>query len=367
MPNLNSRSDVPGVDSPVDGVAAQQKVATNMDLIAAQTPPEFVINVGDSFYPGSIVEHCDGLSASVDNSKIPQQFQSTFEDIYNSEHMAHAEWHSVLGNHDYGGVCVQMGWPQQIFYTWNQVSTRWVMPGQYYSRQFRFAKNGDDWSEEDIIIDVFFLDSNHADVGTQDANHDMCAEQGNTDDTFYCSGFITPNTCAGTDLWGSAATCDSFFKDLWDTQMTWLAEGLDKSTADWQFIVTHFPPSYGTLQELTPLYETYGVDLVMAGHSHFQQVNYKNPSASFDPGDTAWVISGGGGGVTSDGLPLENGDDDMYGFMDMMVTKDQLTINAYSHGQVDGAPILRPIGKTVTPRARGNATSATPMLQAVTV
>lgn len=364
MPNLGSRGDVVGIDSPVDGVAAQQLVATNMDIIASQNAPEFVMNVGDNFYPGSIIEHCDGLGSSVDTHTIPQQFQSTFEDVYNSAHMANKEWMSVLGNHDYGGVCVQMGWPQQVFYTWNQVSKRWVMPAQYYSRNIRFSKNGDDWSDEDYTIDVFFLDSNHADVGTQDMDHDMCAIEGNTGiDKVggYCEPYLG-GTCNGTQLWGDAATCDNYFSTLWADQMTWLADGLDKSTADWQFIVTHFPAYHPRLVELVPLVEQYGVDFVMVGHSHQQQVNYGQPAAPrtnpYGP-ETAWVISGGGGGVTGDGLPLENGDDSIYGFMDVKITKDKFTIFPYSHGQVDGAPLLRPPagGTEVTPRARSPPSS----------
>merc|ERR1719276_309888 len=165
-----------------------------------------------------------------------------------------------------------MGWPQQIYYTWNQVHTRWVLPAQYYSRKIRFSKDGTaDWDEEDFTVDMFFLDSNHADAGTNDPNHDMCCDKGNSDDTHYCSGFLGPNNdsaCAGTPLWGGSFTiCGNYFKNMWAEQMVWLEDKLDKSTADWQMIVTHFPPSYPTLQELTPLVEKYGVDLIMAGHS----------------------------------------------------------------------------------------------------
>merc|ERR1711862_734411 len=100
----------------------------------------------------------------------------------------------------------------------------------------------------------------------------MCANKGNTDDGFHCGGFITPShSCPGTDLWHDSASCINFFRTMWSDQMAWLEDGLSKSTADWQFIVTHFPANYPTLHELNPLYEKYGVDLVMSGHSHLQQ------------------------------------------------------------------------------------------------
>jgi hypothetical protein len=344
---------------------AQQRVAVGMDSIAAQTPPEFVVSVGDHFYPGGIVEHCNGVGSTYDFTTIPHQFNTTFENVYNSTHMVDKEWMGVLGNHDYGGVCVNMGWPQQIYYTWNQVSRRWVLPAQYYYRNLRFSKDGSaDWDEEDFSIDMFFLDSNQADSGTRDPNHDMCADRGNSDTTFYCDVFLGDDNkgdCAGTPgLWGSEETCDGYFQQMWRDQLVWLENLLDQSTADWQMIVTHFPPSYHTLRELTPLVEKYGVDLIMAGHSHLQQVWYQQAYIDYDIGDTAWVISGGGGGVSSEGPPIEDyskpcvgegwdqvcdratGNDDQYGFMDMVITKDHLSIRPYSWGKTaDGSQIMR--------------------------
>merc|ERR1712070_1125256 len=221
----------------VEGIddEAQQRVAASMDAIAAATPPEFVVSVGDHFYPGGIVEHCNGVGSSYDFTTIPHQFATTFENVYNSTHMVGKEWMGVLGNHDYGGVCVNMGWPQQIYYTWNQVSKRWVLPAQYYYRNLRFSKNGtDDWDDEDFSIDMFFLESNHADAGTGDEGHDICAKKGNTDNSYYCAGLLGEDNagdCQGTPgLWGSADTCSGYFHQLWRDQMVWLEDLLDKST-----------------------------------------------------------------------------------------------------------------------------------------
>lgn len=183
-PMKNRGQHVEGVDD-----NAQQRVAAAMGRIAADSPPEFVVSVGDHFYPGGIAEHANGLSSEYDTTTIPNQFEYAFEKIYNSTDMADAEWMGVLGNHDYGGVCVNMGWPQQVFYTWNEISKRWVLPAQYYSRNLRFSKDSsDDWSDEDFSIDIFFLDSNHADSGTRDERHDMCAKRGNTDESYHCGG-----------------------------------------------------------------------------------------------------------------------------------------------------------------------------------
>jgi len=368
---------VPGIDD-----EAQQRVAARMDDLASQSPPNFVISVGGNFNPGGIAETCNADGSTYDFSHVPHQFESTFENIYNSTYMTDAEWMGVLGNHDYGGMCISKGWPQQIYYTWNQVHKRWVLPAQYYNRKIRFSKDGSaDWDEEDVTIDMFFLDSNHANTGTNDPNHDICSTKGNSDNTHFCSGFLGPNndsSCPGTDnhqggpsLWSSERVCSDFFQYGWLRQLEWLEDLLDKSTADWQMIVTHYPPAYVALQQLTPLLEKYGVDLIMSGHTHMQQVHYQDSFINYDIGDTAWIVSGGGGGITSEGPPAQDytlpegdratGYDDQYGFMDMVVTKDQLSIRPYSHGRApDGSLIMRK-GAEVHRRPRADLKDSRPV------
>merc|ERR1711990_972269 len=95
-----------------------------------------------------------------------------------------------------------------------------------------------------------------------------------------------------------------------------------------------------------------------------QQVWYQQTYIDYDIGDTAWVISGGGGGVSSEGPPHKDyqipceetgnpwapwkcdqadGNDDQYGFMDMVITKDHLSIRPYSWGKDKntGSQIMR--------------------------
>lgn len=251
---------------------------------------------------------------------------------------------------------MQMGWPQQIWYTWNTQHTRWVMPAQYYSRQMFFG--------DDISMDMFFLDSNIEDAGTADRNHHLCTRIGNTfaegdHDGYHCSGFLGDGTggCPATDFkssdsfngtsWRAGADCRQVFQDLWDEQKVWLEKHLKDSTADWQMVVTHFPPWSEKVNELRPLLDKYGVDFVMMGHTHSQTMRYKQPYGEHtDWGDIAWVVSGGGGGITSEGPPaVEHGEgcphegfphgcphgrDDQYGFVDVKVAKDTLEIQMYS-------------------------------------
>mmetsp|Transcript_57468 Transcript_57468/g.131312 ORF Transcript_57468/g.131312 Transcript_57468/m.131312 type:complete len:136 (+) Transcript_57468:3-410(+) len=114
--------------------------------------------------------------------------------------------------------------------------------------------------------------------------------------------------------------------------MIWLEAELALSEADWQVVVTHFPPtgSWGE-EQWASLSREHGIDLFITGHLHRQEVRAPN-SAGNPLGPTAIVISGGGGGITSEGVPNPDGDDDEYGFMDMMFSKQEISIEAISHG-----------------------------------
>jgi len=130
---------------------------------------------------------------------------------------------------------------------------------------------------------------------------------------------------------------------------------LNASEADWRVIVTHFPPSFRS-DFWAQLAEKYDVDLIVTGHRHQQELSDRDPQL----GNAAWVVSGGGGGITSEGMPREDGDDDMYGFMDVTISKSEMKIEALSHSGI--------IRKTVTlqPRRLTSTTTATATLTTTT-
>mmetsp|Transcript_182103 Transcript_182103/g.443083 ORF Transcript_182103/g.443083 Transcript_182103/m.443083 type:complete len:238 (+) Transcript_182103:2-715(+) len=158
-------------------------------------------------------------------------------------------------------------------------------------------------------------------------------------------------SCSGTGP-PSVWDCHDWFHNLWQEQIPWLEAGLNASTADWQVVVTHFPADF-RINEWAPLAETYGIDLIVAGHRHQEEVHYEDGFAGGILGSTAWVVAGGGGGITSECTPRLDGQDNCYGFMDVAVTKDELRIDAISHGGV-----LRSSTK-VRPRRRSTTTTAT--------
>ncbi len=93
---------------------------------------DFLINLGDSFYP-------EGVS-SVDDPK----WESHFESIYDYPSLA-LPFYSILGNHDYyGNIDAQLAYesPDGI---------RWQMPGRYYKRT--------ETIEAGVTVEFYFLDT----------------------------------------------------------------------------------------------------------------------------------------------------------------------------------------------------------------
>ena len=106
-----------------------------------------------------------------------------------------------------------------------------------------------------------------------------------------------------------------------------------------RIVVTHYPPYFEPCR--SDVWETYlakyGVDLYISGHTHLQNVSYM--------GSTPYIISGGGGGITSEILPTTSGHDDGYGFMDVVIQHDAMYIYRYSHGGVENQTIIRGVNK----------------------
>lgn len=337
---VNRPTVIPEVDP-----YAQTFVAGRMAAVAETIRPKFIINVGDNFYPGGIstAGTCNATTRKTDaaGSII---FTGVFENIYKGPGLDGVEWWGVLGNHDYGGYHYTVHWDQNIFYTWHTEESRWLTPALYWSRKAQFR---------DFSADFFFVDTNRVDVYNSpdtDSNHNICSRHNNR---------VPPSKpeeleCPGTTM-TSPDTCWKWFTEMWKDQKKWLAEKLEASTAEWQIIVTHYPPTFEPCKSEAwdPYFEKYGVDLYISGHTHQQQLIYKNNDRTANFGDTACIISGGGGGITSEILPTRSGHDDAYGFMDVTISKDEIKIVQYSHGGLANLTIIRNT-TVVSPRARSS-------------
>lgn len=100
----------------------QKDVAREMGHATTVLDAEFIVSVGDNFYP-------NGVQSTQDYHWI-----SSFESIYTDPSL-YTDWYVALGNHDYRGN-VQA----QIDYS--NISRRWQMPDRYYSKTFELD-NGD--------------------------------------------------------------------------------------------------------------------------------------------------------------------------------------------------------------------------------
>ncbi len=104
-----------------NGEYDQLQVATQMGLWAAAHPNNFVVSVGDNFYPAGVVSEQDPL------------WHYSFENIYTA-HSLQCDWYPVLGNHDW-----EADVDAQVRYS--KVSRRWNMPARYYSKEVNIGND----------------------------------------------------------------------------------------------------------------------------------------------------------------------------------------------------------------------------------
>jgi len=310
---------------------AQVLVAEQMKLRANISKPRYLLNVGDNFYWGGVETDCGGRSDQIEPSSLGQ-WNTVFEQVYDGPDLAGKPWLGVLGNHDYGGYKFTMGWDQSIAYTWGP-SDRWLTPAQYWSTKVQY---------HDFLVHYVFVESNVNDAfAPQDMpGHNICSLRNNP----------AGATCGAHTGPTSPQDCTNWFYDLWMEQLPWITNTFSNAnaTVDWRVVVTHYPPDFRKA-DWAELAETNSIDLIVSGHRHQQEVYDRDESI----GGAAWVVSGGGGGITSEGLPREDGDDDMYGFFDVTISKSAIKLESISH-----SGIVRHT-KVISPRAPPTTTTST--------
>jgi len=318
---FNSRGD--GNDCPescgyVKGVddQPQQLVAKAFAARAALSDPSFILNVGDNFYWGGIEKTC-GTPMDEISFTAHHQFNQIFENVYTGPGLSGKPWLSVLGNHDWGGRVFNNGWDQQIAYTW--ASPRWVMPAPYYMVHVDYPTQG-------FSADIYMLDSNFNDAKSPelDSEHNICGSAHNPPDA----------SCAPIGGPESIETCPQYFQDLWQEQKVWMEKKISKSKATWQIVVTHFPCGEdGENQEwYKKLKSEYGLDLLVTGHRHDQELWLPTEYHKNFMGLTC-IVTGGGGGITSEATPDPNNTKDwygeaQYGFYDITISKEKIKIQS---------------------------------------
>jgi tartrate-resistant acid phosphatase type 5 len=131
-----------------NGEYDQNEVGKQMGQWAASHPNDFVISVGDNFYPRGVVSEMDPL------------WHYSFENVYTA-HSLQCDWYPVLGNHDYGSDP-----DAQVRYS--KVSRRWNMPARYYTKEVALSK-----STKDKVLFVMI----DTDPFLFESHKDYCAKQ----------------------------------------------------------------------------------------------------------------------------------------------------------------------------------------------
>merc|ERR1719221_611649 len=133
-----------------------------------------------------------------------------------------------------------------------------MTPAQYWKTKVWYPETS---------VDYYFVDSNLfvAMDPKLDDSHNLCSLKHN-DGSASC----------GAEGPTSLEECPRWFGLLWVKQMRWLDENLGASTADWQIVVTHFPPMWGK-DDWMYLAAKHGIDIMISGHIHKQDLVHLEP------------------------------------------------------------------------------------------
>ncbi|CAK0855017.1 unnamed protein product, partial [Prorocentrum cordatum] len=300
---IHSRVYVEGLDD-----SAQHKVRDQMLKAAAEVDLEYVLNVGDNFYWSGVDVEC-GQTRGASN------FSTQWDDIFEEACML-----VLASTASSGWACseIMTGAATSSIRAGTRPScTRGRSPPRVASADGSRRRctgaaactiRTSPWT---ILFHGFQHFRRTGNETWQNVDHNICGYAHNPVDA----------KCAAEGGPESLLTCPTWFQELWGEQKEWLKWGLTESTTDWQVVVTHFPPVYGEEFWQRTMSTDHGIDLIVSGHLHRQEVHYDG-SENF-LGRTAWLVSGGGGGVTSDFVPNMDGDD-QYGFMHLTLSRETI-------------------------------------------
>lgn len=270
---INSKNFIVLGDFGRFGEYNQKEVANQMAKTAVEIDVDFVVSVGDNFYPNGVQSIQD------------PHFEKSFENIYPHFDLQ-CDWYLGLGNHDYSGNI-----QAQIDYS--NVSRRWHMPEQYFEKIIEL-KGGKK-------LQLIFIDTNPF-IKSYYKNDDEKARNVKKQDTI--------------------------------AQKRWLIETLNKKDTSilWKIVVGHHPMYTGGKRVKSPdtkdietllsgLFNDYKVDAYLCGHEHdLQIIKSKNCY-------TTQFLSGAGSEVR----PTGNREGTIFalsvpGFMAFSVNEDKILV-----------------------------------------
>ncbi|SEQ91743.1 metallophosphoesterase [Pedobacter rhizosphaerae] len=260
-----------------NGADHQIPVARQMGKWATENPNDFIISLGDNFYPKGVVSEHDPL------------WHYSYENIY-TEFALQWDWYPILGNHDY------ISDPEsQVRYS--KISRRWKMPSRYYSKEISIKGKGK-------VLMVFI------------------------------------DTCPLIPEFHASEQYAPFVNNQQpEKQLQWLDETLKNAGPDvkWKMVMGHHPiytvgpriKNYDTLavrKALADIFERNKVDVYLSGHDHSLQ----HLSTG---GHTQQFISGSGSEITpvTAGIAYSKFEAADYGFMYFSIDQDRLNAKMINH------------------------------------
>lgn len=261
-----------------NGADHQLQVARQMGRWATDHPNDFIVSVGDNFYPSGVTSEHDPL------------WHYSYENVY-TEFKLQWDWYPILGNHDY-----KSDPDAQVRYS--AISRRWKMPSRYYAKELSLGAG-----KGKVLM--LFIDTNP-----------LIPE-------FYA------NKEYGPHVKGQAP----------EKQLAWIEEMLKNAASDvkWKIVVGHHPiytvgpriRNYDTLavrKVLRGLFQKYKADLYLSGHDHSLQ-HLKTDDF------THHFISGAGSEVTpvSSGVEYSRFEASDYGFMYFSLNSHKISVKVINH------------------------------------
>jgi tartrate-resistant acid phosphatase type 5 len=266
----------------------QSDVADAMAAAARGAPPEFVVSVGDNFYPSGLT--------SVDDANFAQ----SFTDVYRQPELQ-VPWYAVAGNHDYGDGIAPGDPPPEC------------------------APDEPAWRCSAGLLTQLSAELRQRDGRWQCRCSRVLSLAGGALDIFMYD--TTPFVQYYYDQpW--AANPGGIREQSWMANLVELEAALAASEAGWKLVVGHHPvrsngEEHGDTPELRrwvePLLERYGVQLYLAGHDHDLELIR-------EPGRATHHIVSGAGSATR---PLAGTADALFqhgaqGFVAISVRRDAL-------------------------------------------
>jgi tartrate-resistant acid phosphatase type 5 len=252
-----------------NGEYLQLEVGKQMGKWGKENRNNFVVSVGDNFYPKGVISEHDPL------------WHYSFENVYTA-YSLQCDWYSILGNHDY------MSDPDaQIRYT--SISRRWKMPARYYSKEIQLGR-------ENAKVLLVMIDTNKMifDADKEDADKQLVWIKD------------TLKNCSPEVKWK-------------------IVIGHHPS-----YTVGPRIQNYETLsirKYLDQVFEDHKVDVYLSGHEHSMQ--HLKPEKRY----THHFISGAGSEISTvtKGVPFSRFEAAENGFMYFSLDRKRLAVKAINH------------------------------------